>query len=98
MAVLEAGYKPHNRCSLLFDRCQMKATFCLGSSRPAAGTGILSCFYGIGAGPAPNAWIPVIMQRIVRKLVGMNMLPHLLACACRQSLQFDHLVCIITLD
>src|SRR6266508_802242 len=76
----------------------MNATFCLDVPSPATRTRVLSGFHCFCAGPTTNAWVPVIMQRIVRKIVCMYMLPHLITRPGGKRIELDHLVGIIPFD
>src|SRR4030095_1355792 len=76
----------------------MNATFGLGISSPTAGTRILSGLNSLSACPATNAWVTVIMQRIIWKVVCLDMFPHLIACPCCERIKLDHLIGIIPFD
>ncbi len=73
----------------------MNATFRLGIARPAAGTWVFTGFHGLCTGPATNAGVTVIMQRIIGEVMGVDMFPHLVACPRGKRIELDHLVGIV---
>ena len=76
----------------------MNSTFGFGIAGPAARTRVLPRFDGFRAGPAADAWITVIMQRVIGQVVRLDMLPYLVTRPLSQRIELDHLVGIIPFD
>src|SRR6185369_13029181 len=93
-----AGYKRDNMYSLLLNGWKMNATLGLDVACPATGTWILPGFDSLGAGPTADARIAIIMQRIVRQVIFLDVFPDLVIGPCRQRVELDHPVGIIPFD
>lgn len=76
----------------------MKAAFCLGGACPATRARVLPAFDGLGAGPAPDAGIAIVVQRVVWQIVRLDVFPDLIAGPGRKRVQLDHLIGVVPLD
>src|SRR5215216_7853450 len=76
----------------------MNATFRLSISCPSTGTRVLTGLHCLGARPATNAGVTIIMQRIVRQVILLDMFPDLITRPCRKRIELDHLIGIVPFD